>query len=527
MKKRETENSTSGASSVTWFPEDVRAERYLKMINEIQDYAIILLDERGNILNWNLGAEKIKQYTPDEIIGKNFSIFYLPEDKESGLPEKLIANATHSGRTVHEGWRMRKDGSRFWSSVTITALHNQHDTVIGFTKVTRDLTDKKIVEDALLRSHEQLRQSEERYHQMIAEVQDYAIVLLDVEGNIQNWNVGAEVIKGYKAEEIIGQNFRKFYTPEDRDTGLPAKLLHRALTEGKAVHEGWRVRKDGSRFWGSIVITALHDKSGNHIGFSKVTRDLTAKKEADEKLLQYTAELEAQNKELEQFAYVASHDLQEPLRKIQTFAGIIDRDLHNEQMLRKYLDKIKISAGRMSDLIKSLLNFSRLINNEIIFTTVDLNAVVHHVRTDFELLLEEKEGRIESEDLPSIPGDFSQITQLFANLIGNSLKFSKDQPRIFIRCEYLKKERINPESGLNTNKDHIKLSFRDNGIGFEQHFEAKIFTMFQRLHTKDQYSGTGIGLALCKRIVENHHGTISAESTPERGATFFVTLPIN
>jgi len=525
MKYKETGSTAS--DSVTWFPEDVRAERYLKMINEIQDYAIILLDERGNIINWNLGAEKIKQYTAAEIIGKNFSVFYLPEDKATGLPEKLITQATQTGRAVHEGWRVRKDGTRFWGSVTITALHNQHNTVIGFTKVTRDLTDKKITEDALLRSHEQLRLSEERYHQMIAEVQDYAIVLLDVHGNIQNWNAGAEMIKGYKAAEIIGQNFKKFYTNEDRDGDLPSRLLHRALSEGKAVHEGWRVRKDGSRFWGSIVMTALHDKAGNHIGFSKVTRDLTEKKATDEKLLQYTAELEAQNKELEQFAYVASHDLQEPLRKIQTFVGMIERDLKNEQQHRKYLDKIKISAGRMSDLIKSLLNFSRLVNRETMFTLVDLNEVVHRVRTDFELLLEEKQGRIESDSLPSIVGDFSQITQLFANLIGNSLKFSLEHPRIVIRCAYLEKDSIDPKSGLDTRKDYIRLSFQDNGIGFDQHYESKIFTMFQRLHTKEQYTGTGIGLALCKRIAENHHGIIRAESTPGQGATFFVTLPIN
>jgi len=319
-------------------PEDVRKDKYKmdknnnelyhKMIEEIEDYAIILLDKNGIIQNWNKGAEEIKGYTESEILGKHFSIFFLQEDINNNLPNKLINQAATTGRAMQEGWRKRKDGSKFWSSITITAIHDDDQNVIGFSKVTRDLTDKKKTED-------ELRMSEERYHRMIAEVQDYAIILLDENGNIQNWNVGAEKIKGYKSEEIIGKHFSIFYPKKDQENNLPRKLLQVAREKGKAVHEGWRIRKDGSYFWGTIVITALHGEDNNVIGFSKVTRDLTEKKMAEEQLLAYTHELEIQNRELEQFAYVASHDLQEPLRKIQTFTELIQMNYDDEEFVKR------------------------------------------------------------------------------------------------------------------------------------------------------------------------------------------------
>ncbi len=330
-----------------------RSDLYQKMIEEIQDYAIILMDKEGIIRNWNIGAQKIKQYNEDEILGKHFSIFYLQEDLDINLPQKLMNEAKEAGRACQEGWRKRKDGTRFWGSITITALHDEDNNVMGFCKVTRDLTDKKKSEDSL-------RLSEERYHQMIAEVQDYAIILLSPDGIIENWNIGAEKIKGYTSEEVIGKRFELFYTPEDRESGLPDRLLKQAKETGKATQEGWRIRKDKTKFWGSITITALHGKDNNIIGFSKVTRDLTKQKIAEEKLAAYTRELEIQNSELEQFAYVASHDLQEPLRKIQTFTEVIRGNYDDKEFVNTYFNKLDQSAKRMSELVKSLLNYSRL-----------------------------------------------------------------------------------------------------------------------------------------------------------------------
>lgn len=494
---------------------------YQRMIEEIQDYAIILMDDKGIIQNWNKGAEKIKGYKEEDILGKHFSIFYLQEDLDTGLPYKLMNEAKVTGRAMQEGWRKRKDGTRFWGSITITALHDDAGEVIGYSKVTRDLTGKKIAED-------QLRLSEERYHGMIAEVQDYAIILLDANGIIENWNAGAANIKGYTAEEAIGKHIEIFYTPEDLNVGLPDKLLNLAADTGKATHEGWRVRKDGTRFWGSITITALHGKDNNIIGFSKVTRDLTQKKLAEDKLAAYTEELEVQNSELEQFAYVASHDLQEPLRKIQTFSELIKENYDNKEFALRYFDKLDASAKRMAALVKALLNYSRLTKDKAhtTVTSVDLNNVLAEVKQDFELLVEEKNAVIKSGKLPTVTGNTIQLEQLFFNLISNSLKFSKTNPIVEISCSIVDKGAIKDAPKSLADGKYYLLEFKDNGIGFEEEYAQTIFGLFQRLHGKEEYAGTGIGLALCKKIVENHKGTIKANSTPGKGATFCVYLPV-
>jgi PAS domain S-box-containing protein len=392
--------------------------------------------------------------------------------------------------------------------------------VIGFCKVTRDLTERKIAED-------NLKFSEERYHQMVAEVQDYAIILLDAHGIIENWNAGAEYIKGYSSKEIVGRRFDIFYPEPDRRNNLPDQLLNEARENGKATHEGWRVRKDGTRFWGMVVITALHNKNHEVIGFSKVTRDLTQKKIADDKLAAYSAELEMQNSELEQFAYVASHDLQEPLRKIQTFSELIRKNIHDEDFVTRYFGKLDLSARRMSDLIKSLLNYSRLSQGKenISKGKVDLNILMNEIKQDFELLIEERNATISCGLLPVVFGDHVQLGQLFSNLISNSLKYTVANPVIDINASLVLKAQIPNAPKSLREKDYFQISFRDNGIGFEEQYSKLIFSLFQRLHGKQEYAGAGIGLALCKKIVENHNGYISGEGEPGKGATFHVYLP--
>ncbi len=481
---------------------------------EVRDYAILLLDADGNILNWNPGAEYIKGYKAEEIIGKSFKVFYTLQDREEKLPDHLLQTAINEGRATHEGWRVKKDGTTFWGSVVITALHDEDNTIIGFSKVTRDLTERKHAEELRERTaselenqNEKLRRSEERYHRMVSEVADYAIILLDTEGNIMNWNKGAENIKGYSEEEIIGKNFRSFYLPQDRESGLPDQLLAEAIANNNAKHEGWRIRKDGSQFWGSIVITSLHDNLGKIIGFSKVTRDLTEQKQSQDYIV-------TQNRMLQEFAYVASHDLQEPLRKIILFSNMIERDITNEESILKYLSKIINASERMTKLINGVLDYSKTTSTEKIKQKVDLNVTFKHILEDFDLLIQERNAKINFSklNLPTLQGIPIQLHQLFANLIGNALKYNEGMPIISISHEDFTVD----------SKNFVKISVADNGIGFDSENAEKIFTMFHRISEKN--AGTGIGLALCRRIAESHGGSIVAESNPGKGSVFEVVL---
>lgn len=377
-------------------------------------------------------------------------------------------------------------------------------------------------EKKILEGSSTLAESEQRYHRMIDEVQEYAILLLDLDGNIMNWNKGAEKIKGYKESEIVGKNFSLFYLHEDRESNLPGRLIKEAAKYGKAKHEGWRLRKDGTRFWGNIVITALHADDGSIIGFSKVTRDLTERKLAEDRLLEAAASLELRNKQLEEYAYVASHDLQEPLRKIQTFAQMLESAIGDPESAKQKIDKIVSSAQRMSLLIRDLLKYSQVLHSEDLFVPIDLNEVVENVTQDFDLLIEQKNAEVIVSQLPRIKGIPVQMHQLFSNLLSNSLKFTAKLPLIEISCENASYKDICEYIGVEETRNFFWLSFRDNGTGFDQKYAEQAFKMFQRL--TETKTGTGIGLSLCKRIVENHGGYMTVNSLVGEGTTFKILL---
>jgi PAS domain S-box-containing protein len=515
----------------------VSEERFERMISEVEDYAIILLDVDGSIMSWNKGAERIKGYKSEEIIGKSFQLFYTREDKDRGVPDQLIKTAFDTGKATHEGWRLKQGGARFWGFVTLTAIHDTDGQVVGLLKVTRDLTERKIAEDKLSSyteqlqlKNEELRKSEERFQKMIAEVQDYAILVLDKEGIIQNWNSGAQILKGYSAPEIIGKSFENFYSPEDIAQGLPARLLKEAELNGKASTEGWRVRRDGTNFWASVVITGLHNEAGDLIGFSKVTRDLSDRKRAEDQAKAYASELEDKNRvlealnaELSSFAYIVSHDLKEPIRKIRIFSGRQREPNKSPEQILNFSEKIEESAARMQKLMEDLLTYSEL-SMQSVPEEIDFNEILQRVKNDLEIPITEKEANIESSKLPVISGIPHQMHQLFLNLVSNALKFSKpdQKPQLKIISDETSGSEISDEL---RDKFYFRIRFIDNGIGFSPEYAKKIFEVFQRLQPKHESTGSGVGLAIVKKIMHNHAGFVIAESEVDKGATFKLYFP--
>ena len=377
--------------------------------------------------------------------------------------------------------------------------------------------------------NEELKRSEERYHKMIEEVEDYAIILLDKDGIVRNWNKGAEKIKGYKDYEIIGKSFSNFYLPEDVKNGLPQKLLNEGKVNGKAIHEGWRKRKDGSRFWGSIVITALHDDKNNVIGFTKVTRDLTERKITEDKMNEYTNQLEFQNKELEQFAYAASHDMKEPLRKIHLYNTSIADNPNNklDEKSRDFLNRSISATKRMNDLIEDLLTYSKTTSNLESFDNVDMNEIVEEIIQLHKEEFDQKKVKFSIGELPVLQAVSFQMKQLMFNLISNSIKYKHPEREVLLEIiSKVENGRNLIQYGADPAVQYHKISVIDNGIGFESQYSERIFDIFQRLNNLPGTKGSGIGLAICKRIVQNHHGFINASGVVNEGARFDIYLPV-
>lgn len=356
-----------------------------------------------------------------------------------------------------------------------------------------------------------IHNEQENVLRAISELEDYAFIFLDIDGSIKTWNKGAQKIKGYTSDEILDKNFRLFYTEADQLTKKSDHLLERAMKEGKAQDEGWRVRKDGSTFWGNVTITAVHDENGNISGYAKLTRDLTEKKIAERVQL-----LDIKNKELEQFTYIASHDLQEPLRTVSNYIQIIEEDHTSElpENVLKYLKTITNATDRMSALVRSLLDFSR-IGREKKITSFSCNLLIQNIINDLHVLIESTNTKIIIDDLPSINGYETEIGQLFQNLITNAIKFRKKELQSEIKMGYVDK-------GI-----HHEFYVRDNGIGIEEKHFDRIFQIFQKLKSDRSAEGYGIGLANCKKIVEIHSGKLWVESEFGKGSTFKFTIEKN
>jgi PAS domain S-box-containing protein len=481
-------------------------ERFRLLIETVKDYAIFMIDINGYITSWNKGAEHIKGYSSEEIIGKHISIFYTAEEIERDEPKDNLKKAQEKGQFETEGWRVRKDGSKFWANVILTPFYNDSKKIVGYVKVTRDETERKKTEEELINSKKFLDSVIENIPNMlfIKDAKELRFVRL---------NKAGEELIGYSREELIGKNDYDFFTKEQADFFTSKD---RMVIENKKLfdipEEFIKTKNKGTRILETKKIPIL-DKDGTPLYLLGISNDITDRIKAEAELKQKSEELVRSNKELEQFAYVASHDLQEPLRMVNSYVQLL-AERYKDKLDEDANDFIAFAvdgSNRMRILIQSLLEYSR-VNRVNPFTQVDVNEVIQKVLRSIGSTIEENKAVIKIDTLPSIVGDAVLIGQLFQNLILNAIKFKRvEPPEIII-------------SGKKMNDAEYLFSVKDNGIGIPKEYSEKIFVIFQRLHNKSEYPGAGIGLSICKKIVERHGGKIWVESEPGKGSTFYFTI---
>jgi PAS domain S-box-containing protein len=388
--------------------------------------------------------------------------------------------------------------------------HLETDLGIPFAQASDNFASREFAE-------RQFRSSDDIFHLLVNNIKDYGIIMLDVEGHIVTWNAGAQAISGYQAHEAVGKHLSIFYSPADIEINKPERELAVARSAGRNEEEGWRVRKDGTQYWGNVVVTALRDPSGKLLGFAKVMQDMSERKRAQAADAAATAELISANQELEAFAYSVSHDLRAPLRHLDGFAELLRKSCSQQidaEGLR-YLDKITTSAQRMGHLIDDLLGFSRLLRADMSRTHVNLQSLQEEVRRDLEPDLVGRTVVWTVGALPDVYGDRSMLRQVFVNLLSNAVKYTRDRPVAHIEI-----------GSASTTGAETTIFVRDNGVGFEMQYVGKLFEVFQRLHS-DEFEGTGVGLANVRRIVERHGGRVWAEGEVDQGATFYCSLRLN
>jgi PAS domain S-box-containing protein len=508
-------------------------EIFRLLVASVKDYAIFLLDPTGKIMSWNAGAERIKGYAPNEIIGKHFSIFYPEVDIRNGKPAMELEVAQETGVFEEEGWRLRKDGTRFWANVVITALYDESGTLRGFGKVTRDLTKRR-------EADEKLRQSEEMFRLLVASVKDYAIFLLDPEGHVMTWNAGAQRIKGYAPHEIIGHHFSEFYGEEDKRNGKPARELEIARESGSVEDEGWRLRKDGTRFWANVIITAVFDERRVLRGFTKVTRDMTERKRTEEVqqafLEQREARLQAEeerrraeasvrvaqeaNRAKDEFLMTLSHELRTPLTSILGWARLLPTMRPEDQGFADAVGSINRSAQLQARLIDDVLDVSRIVSGKLRLTVEDVE-IEHVLKAAVETVGPSADAKmiiIETEvgpQLGSIVADATRLQQVVWNLLTNAVKFTPKSGRILLRAR--------------RTSSHLQIAVTDSGTGIDPRFLPYVFEPFRQAENPSTrvHGGLGLGLSIVRYLVEAHGGTVAAESEGrDQGATFTVTLPL-
>lgn len=506
-----------GEHALTASSEDVaptEEERYRLLVDAITDYAIYMLDPEGRISSWNPGAKRFKGYETHEILGEHFSRFYTEEDRATGLPAKALRLAETDGRFENEGWRLRKDGSRFWAHVIIDPIWSSSRKLIGFAKVTRDLTERKQAEL-------ELRKSEQQFQLLVQGVSDYAIYMLDPNGNVSNWNLGAQRIKGYRADEIVGAHFSCFYTEEDRAAGLPAKSLETARTVGRFEKEGIRQRKDGSRFWAHVVIDAIRDETGALLGFAKITRDITEKVEAQKALSQAREELfQAQKMEaIGQLTGGIAHDFNNLLMAVLGSLEMLKKRMPEDPTLLPMLDNAMLGAERGVALVQRMLTYSRKQNLNM--TAVEVPNVVANIKELVSLSVGDRIffGTEFPEKLPPVTTDQVQLETALLNLIVNARDAMPEGGSITVRAET-----VPGLPGGDPDQAFVRILVTDTGEGMDAETLQQATTPF--FTTKGVGKGTGLGLSMVQGLVEQSGGRMTIDSSKGKGTTVGLLLPV-
>jgi PAS domain S-box-containing protein len=478
--------------------------KFRLLVESITDYAIYMLDTAGRVTNWNAGAERIKGYQASEIVGKHFSVFYTPEDLAVDLPHRALETARNEKHFLAEGWRVRKDGSRFFASVVIDPIY-ENDKLIGFAKITRDITERQ-------NAMSELSKSESQFKTLVGGVTDYALYMLDPNGIVSNWNIGGHRIKGYTSEEIIGQHFSRFYTPGDQAAGKPARALKIALETGRYDEEGWRVRKDGSFFWASVVIDPIRNDAGELIGFAKITRDITERKEAQDKLLQVQRQLAESQKldALGQLTGGVAHDFNNLLMVIMAGTQTIKKEVTSSKSIRA-LQSIETASQRAASLTRQLLSFARRqsVQPQTIRPAERFDTLRDVLKVGLGSAIE---FSIEVEDnVWNVVVDPSEFETALLNLVVNARDALPDGGSITVRA------------ANNPDKNHVEISVEDNGVGIPEDIAAKVFDPF--FTTKSVGKGTGLGLSQVHGFAHQAGGSVGLNSRLGQGTKITICLP--
>ena len=489
--------------------------RYRMLIEAVTDYAIYMLDPQGLISSWNPGARRFKGYEESEILGEHFSRFYTEADREAGLPQRAIEIATREGKFEGEGWRCRKDGTRFWAYVVIDAIRDASGNLLGFVKITRDLTERKIAEEAL-------RKSEEQFRLLVHGVTDYAIYMMTPAGQVSSWNAGAERIKGYRPEEIIGRHFSQFYTEEDRQAGMPQIALETAARDGRFEKEGWRIRKDGSKFVANVVIDAIRAPDGKLLGFAKITRDITERREA-ERALQAAREALFQSQKMDAIGQLTggiAHDFNNLLMAVLGSLELLRKRLPSDPKMMRLVDNAMQGAQRGAGLTQRMLAFAR--RQELKPAVIDVAELVHGM-TD---LLHSSLGatvQIETDFSPGLNKVLADPNQLELAILNLAVNARDAMPRGGAIMIAAREMNVVDAPDLKAGR-YVCLSLTDEGCGMDEATRGRALEPF--FTTKGVGKGTGLGLSMVHGMIDQSGGKLVLKSGKGEGTTVELWLPV-